>query len=146
MEDACNARSYTDKVQAPSFTSPCRLHMFTTSHQPFSKQLQKLHLTTFPKTPKHQQNHGRPPLPTPRPSRHNRILSPRARTTSTHTGTPPPPPPLQRAHRHSARGCFHHGLHSLRVQHDEHPGGERERPSVQRERYRWGRAEFDRRE
>lgn len=142
--------SYTDeiirKAQAPSsFTSPSSyVHDLPPNHfQDDSKIHTYKHYPDSSKTLKNRQKHGRPPLQTPRPSRHNRILSPRARTTSTHTGTPPPPPPLQRAHRHGARGRFHHGLHPLRVQHDEHPGGERECPSVQRERYRWGRAEFD---
>jgi hypothetical protein len=113
--------------------------------------LHKTSTTTTTPNPNPNPQHGRPPLPTPRSSRHNRVLAPNSRPSTSHSLQPPhrnrrrrqpTSPSFQRPHSNGSRRGFHHGLHPVCLQHDFNPGRQRECKAVQGTGYGWGGTEL----
>lgn len=121
-------------LPSPAMLAPLYLASSTTTPNKSPKQSHRSTLHPASQQP----NNGLPPLPAPRPSRHNRILTPGLRTTTPNTHQIPPPPlPFHRPTSHGSRCGFHNGLHPLRLQHDVYPRRERERSALPRAGYGW---------
>jgi hypothetical protein len=97
------------------------VHLTSSKHHPNPEILSNLRLL---------QNNGRQTLSTARPSRHNGILTANLRTTTSNSSKTTAPPTLQHANRRGAHGSFHHGVYTIRLQHDVYPRCEREREAV----------------